>query len=296
MVLLLLALGGVALAAACRRSVGRHVEALHAAMELQRRWGALTCRRVMLSVADETISRAQPVAGEPRLTSVRGHFKLGSLPFDVVLADDQSKVNINALYAHGGRRTADAAIKSLLRSRKMGGAIRTALPPEPRAHLKRPNALLSASPGAVDEEDNAVAAVVGSFSQVFAAPSAAELWPGPDAASPAALLTCWGDGLLNFRTAPRSALLAVCSPVLSPAQVNRLIQVRAASPDIPLDRALALVGMNQNDRFRMGGRLTDQSWCYSLWVVAREPQRSWYALYVRDEIDEDRVAHFAFEW
>src|SRR5205823_10902814 len=107
-------------------------------------------------------------------------------------------------------------------------------------------------------------------------------------------LTCWGDGKLNFRRASAAALQAGCAPLLTTPQVARLVQIRSASPDVKQDQLLAQIDASEAAAVKLSERLTDESSCHGLWVVAHGPRRDWYQFSVRDATDPDNVRTFTF--
>src|SRR3954469_11264965 len=95
MVLLVLALAAAALAGVCRLSLEKAVRASRAAEDLQRRWGVITCRSVLLPRAEDVLSAAQ---ADGPTAETRREIRLGDLSFTLVFGDEQAKANVNLLY------------------------------------------------------------------------------------------------------------------------------------------------------------------------------------------------------
>src|SRR5262249_55555123 len=106
---LVLTLGLITLAAISLTGLARYSLALassteDATEELQRRWGLLTIRHVLIERAAEILD-AQLAPGQqvgppwPKPSVVTAKFSLGGQQFEVELADEDAKTNLNILYS-----------------------------------------------------------------------------------------------------------------------------------------------------------------------------------------------------
>jgi hypothetical protein len=278
---LILALGLLALAATllvgvARASLRHAVAAREAADGLQRRIGVLSCQNVILPHAQDVFIRQEQRRKAP-VATLRTSVTLGGQRFDVVVADEQAKANVNAML----ERSPDGAasrLRELLEPTGLARAIRLRKPP------------------------------VGSFGDLFDGVSVETLAEGRGG-RPAALdlVTCWGNGSLNVRRAPESVLRLASNPPLSPNEVAQLLQIRqnrlqgirpvATNPSgDPADRIGKLLSQSNGPGSGTAGALTVGSSCFSLWVIVRDGRRSWEHFAVRDESDPQRAQTQSFVW
>ncbi len=205
--LLVLVLAAGAMTGVCRYGMRQTLAASRAEDELQRRWGELSCRNVILINAERILTQAEVARHQPVATLTR-QFTLGGQRFTIVLADEQAKVSVNALYAarnKGDLGKTDTSIRTLLIA--SGTTARVALKPSPVPSNTDPTLI---APRAF-----------GSLGQIVQNASPAELLPV------SANLTCWGDGKLNFHRASSSGACeslrrdSRCRSHRSPAHVRR---------------------------------------------------------------------------
>ncbi len=260
--LLVLGLAGVVMAAAARRSGALALRANAETRRLQRRWGAAGLQRTLLRRAGAILADAEADARKPA-PCLRRELRLGGMTFELLLADEQAKANVNALYRRRGLTRLTATLRSLL-----------------RPHL--PDVKILPAPTPADEmADHAhrrAFECLGQFVADCDGPTVARLLGGE--APAIGLVTCWGDGRLNFRRCRREALAAVAAGVLDGSQQDRLLALRTASPGLSLAAALKRLTLTKARRTRAAAVLTDKSRCYSLWIVARTPTRRWRRLAV----------------
>lgn len=134
-VLMVLAIAGAVLAGVCRMSLERALFAERAQADLQRRWGVLTCRTVLLPKAEAALSSSGSHASE-----VRGNLHLGGQAFSLVFGDEQAKANVNMLYRDGGLAGSESRVReiaALSNVRTSCGRCRTARTPRPRPGSRR---------------------------------------------------------------------------------------------------------------------------------------------------------------
>ncbi len=296
LVLLLLTLAAAALAAACRGSLDRSVRAARATEELQHRWGTISCREALLLDAENVLQRAE-LAGVSAQGQARARFSLGAEQFEVVISDEQAKVNINSLYARFGKDGAERAAKAL--GRAHGGhlvpKLLIAVKPsrqEATPRVEAPNADNSDN-AETREESGRVVCVMGSWGEVFPGVEPIDLLPRDN--SPTVDLTCWGDGRLNFRRASRLSLSEICSPALSAKQIDSLIASRITSPETHLPELLAKLQLTDAVVRKLTARLTEDAWCHSLWIVSHADPKTWSQFSVRDG-DETYGETYQFLW
>ena len=96
MTLAALVLAAAALASSGRLAVRHAARAREAERELQRRVGVASCCRAVLPNA-ERILQAQEVQRKAPMTHHRAAVRLGEFTFDLIIADESAKTNVNAL-------------------------------------------------------------------------------------------------------------------------------------------------------------------------------------------------------
>jgi hypothetical protein len=260
MTLGLIGLAAIALAGFARHSLALAVEAQDAQAEAQRRWGEVSCRRMLLGRAEEIFQSqsSADLAVKPSVTRpplLSASFALGSQQFDIVLADENAKVNVNTLLREQPEKT-QTAIHQLMGDRWAGTL---------QVHL-------SAQPSN---------ATIESWGQVFDMVNLPSSASTPDSLAAATTeLTCWGDGRLNVRRASDASLRTVGGLVLKGDELADLLKVRQDWPDASLDDLLRQSSLRAGKLAELRRLLSDQSDCHSLWVHVQRRQRRWSNLQV----------------
>jgi hypothetical protein len=280
--LALVLLAGSALAAAARRSVVAAVGAQGDLAELQRRWAMISCRDTLLPRAEALLSkrRGEPVAAERRFVC-----RLAGVEYELIVTDEQGKVNLNRLLAGGEEREASAVAAALT------AAARRACDPPVEIELRpRP---AEAGP---TTQPNAAPRLV-SYGQVFVAAAPADLAGDAPHRAVAGTVTCWSDGAVNIRRASDEVVSHACDGHLGPEVVRDLLAARRRDPTATLESLLAAAdGINDRHKAIVRQILTDRSRCHGLWVVAHGPQRSWYRFAVRTDTGDGPGRVHEFTW
>jgi hypothetical protein len=278
LVLVLVLLAGAALTGAARVSSRAALNSLQAVEDLQRRWATTSCRYTLLRNAEAILDQAeQGVERSPTESTEEGRriyanpptvhlwirCTLAGVDYDLILTDEQAKVEVNRLIEHTDLATAQMALTRLLGGMS-AGPHRLAL----RTTERRAEQGVSQS-----------AAEIGSFGQVFERVSPEVLLGSEQRPGLASMVTCWGDGRLNIRRAPAEVLQTACEREMGPRLLRSLIAERDEDPYRPLPTILAeLPRTDDREKVQIQQCVTDDSRCYGLWVVARGRQRSWYTL------------------
>jgi hypothetical protein len=147
-------------------------------------------------------------------------------------------------------------------------------------------------------EDEEPPPVFESFAQVFrhSPPAALIEVAGSARASPASVLTCWGDGSLHFRRAPADAVREVSGRQTGGALANRLVQLRDKHPEADMASALDQIKLSEPAREALEELLTDESNCHSLWIITRSRDGNVYDLAVLDQSSEEGGRPLVFSW
>jgi hypothetical protein len=279
LVLLVLAVAAAATAGVCRISLRKALHARRAEEDLQRRWAVVSCRAALLPRADSVLARAEREGAAPA-AEVRRDVRLGGETLTLVFGDEQAKANVNLLYRAAGAGGTERAVRRLIATANVDVELRP----------------LPARPGATSDDDPLPP--FESFGQVFARATPRELIgpAGGRSPVPAAVLTCWGDGTLNFRRASAEAVREVAAPHAGAALANRLVQLRDKHPGLDAAAVLDQVKLSDTAREALEEVLVDESACFSLWIITRSADRTGYDLAVLDESSGEPGRPVVFSW
>lgn len=306
--LVILALAATVTAGVCRSSLAKAARAVRAGDELQRRWGALSCKRAFLPKADEVLAAAEAARGGP-LAACQARLMLGGQAVDLVFADESAKLNVNDLVRRRGKVQAEAVVAALVREAGGGGgtgaSIRTRLlagkpqglrPKPSRSPADAGSASASgATATSAEDDDEPDARPLQSFGQVFPDAIPAALFGSTGRPGASAFVTCWGEGTLHVRRASDAVLARACTPPLTSGQAARLVRLRQQSPAAAVEELLLPLKLTEDDEADVEDRLTDESSCHSLWVVTTAGGRSWYLFAVADGSAESEQ-DLTFSW
>jgi hypothetical protein len=256
-------------------SLRKGLEASDAERSLQQRWGALSLERSLLRQAslvfqqrEEEINERSP--GTPIPATIRTMVRLRDVQFDILVGDEDAKLNLNAVYHHGGPIRTDQAL-----SRLGGPAIavakrlRPAVPPMELDRTRRKSSLAGSDEADESEGDPDVPDAFRSWGEVFDL-SLLDAGIPRDATLPNLTrgLTCWGNGQLNFRRASDEAILAVASLVVQDGAARRLVQRYRQNPTLTLAVLLQTEVSNEDARQRLSQLLSETSTNFSIWIDA----------------------------
>ena len=267
-VLVCLIVAGLALVTLAQRSMRLSALAIDKQRSLQEKWGVLSCQRTLLPRADSHFSELEkeaeekrereslPVEPAPRdfATSV----VLGGIRFDLLLADENAKVNLNHAFHLRGRPGAERLVNRIL-----AGVFH----PPVRLFADPPKKPVDAFETLMDDE--ALPVVFGSWGQVFDLSRA--VGPGSHRSLPqlTARLTLWGKGELNVRRALDDTLLNVSQLVVSQGPARQLQNAcrDEEKQEQQVDRLVEQLNVDQEEEFVLQEMLTQHSSCFSLWTT-----------------------------
>lgn len=282
--LAVLVLAASALVSSGRLAVRHASAAREAERGLQRRVGVASCRAAILPWAEEILA-VHEVERKTPLVQHRAAVRLGEFTFDLIIADEQAKANVNTLL----ESAAPAVVENRIREALSGTGLL-------RAVVLRPVRLRERL-------------VVSGIGQIFDRVGPQELLePRGGKLAATELLTCWGSGAINVRRASEASLRLALSPPWTLLDVSRLLEARrelfgprgtvgakitgpasSAVQPSPLDLLARLLRTAQ---IRTGpAGLTVGSTCHSLWIVVRDGRRQWYHLAVHDGVN-----YHSFAW
>jgi hypothetical protein len=216
----------------------------------------------------------------PAPSSLEVPLDLGGHAYRVVLCDEQTKVNVNALVASRNRIEAESDIRELT------AAGRGALPVDLRPGMAVPG-LLTAHPQRYT-----------TFEQVFRHEHARDLMPdGGLIDSPVRHVTCWGSGRVNLRKCSPAVLNVALRRVLTHGERTAVKDYADEHADSTLEETLAAVIDDPKKRKQAARLLTGVSSCHSLWIIRTGTTRDWHSLTVQQQADaECDEQQWFFEW
>ena len=272
LVLVLLTVAAAAMAGVCRASMLKAVRAASAADELQRRWTVLRCRAVFLPKAETILSRGDGAASE-----VRRDIVFGGQPVRLIFGDEQAKANANSIYRAQGLAATERTVRQMV------------------GNVDHVEVELKPLPDPDRSDDDDPPPVFETLGQVFGR-TPPHVLVNPPGSSIASSITCWGDGSLMIRRAPRTALRAACARVLGGAQIDRLLQLRDKHPDLEIPDLLDQLKLPKAARAELDDLLVDESTCHSLWIICGSGERNWYDLSVQDDSSDAAGTPRVFDW
>src|SRR5688572_8165645 len=102
----------------------RHASAARAARdELQRRWGAVSCREAVLPNAEVILATAEATRRRP-VPVLATVVRLGGHEFELVVSDEQAKANVNAVLANADLTRAETRIRNALAGSGLANEVR----------------------------------------------------------------------------------------------------------------------------------------------------------------------------
>lgn len=250
-------------------SLRRGLAAADAERQLQQRWGSETLRRAILPKAAQLFDRLEAAHAERRgpdraPATYLDQVVLGGATFDLLLADEDAKLNLNTLYHMAGPSAVEQAIQDLLPAG--GWGVIRLLPAVEPGQLSRSQRTLGRGEPSADESPPAA---FRSWGEVFDLTNSIDPASGGFAVSPATTeITCWGSGALNLRRAADGAVVAALAPVVQDAAARRMLHRYRNSPAMTLAILLQTEVNRELDRQRLSRRLSETSTSFSLWIDA----------------------------
>jgi len=279
MTLVLLMMAVVALAGMAHRSIIAALDSRTAVEDLQRRWATTSIRSALLKRIGKLLDRAE--RGEVEngelserylnapIAQLHVSCTLSGMDYELVLTDEQAKLNLNRLLKRDDR----AKVRSIVRR----------LTDRSNSANEKPAALtlLTGTVGADDPGKRGALPRIGSYGQIFTGASPERLIGGEKTAGLAADITCWGDGKVNLRRARDQVVRYACGGDVQHDVVRELLEERNRNPYRRLSAILGRIDeIDEKQKAAVRRCLTDKSTCHGLWIIARGNQRSWHSLAV----------------
>ncbi|MEQ1824848.1 MAG: hypothetical protein ABL921_02850 [Pirellula sp.] len=308
MVLVCIIMVGVALNATAHRSLQANAAATLAQRSLQVRWGMRSCQRTLLpsagalfAVSDRStrISRGKAEAF-PAILS--GRAILGGQPFDVIVADEDAKANLNTLYDAGGQRICEQTLSRLTNAME---ARTIRLDPSRSSNQVFYGKRSSTTSPLKDElsEKNTASAIAifpafRSWGEVFDLVQVSQL-AGDDRhlANMTRHVSLYGSGRLNVFRASDETVLAVCRTVVQDGLAKRVLSKLRDTSLGQVDLILEQTITNTDDRKSLSKLLSNSSESFSIWMEAtsRSSRHQRLAIAAPDENGMMRTTEYSFE-
>lgn len=240
----------------------RHARAIERSLdELQQGAAAQSCERILLPMAEAIISTHE--TRERRGVSfvlLKG--VLGNCQMTVAVADEQAKLNLNAVFIDRGEQYCATTVAEMLDQNAIASCKVTlrALPIDSSVKGERP---------------------FSGFGQVFS-PNLPPMREQIGLDHPFDVLTLWGDGAVNVRRATSTVLRARLAGHYSKLQIDRLLDERSRNPLLSVKDAMSALKVADHNSPRRSGLLTDTSDCHSIHIMSRGTKRCAHRLVVSE--------------
>ncbi len=278
MTLVMITVAALSLAGLARKSLLLASESIAAERDLQRYWGANSCRRLLLDQASEIFENLETphTEGElpwPAPSRLSSSVTLSGMTYRVWLSDEDAKLNINTLTARlpQQRRT--------ILGQLMGHQNPLYLTPDTSPAAKQQKRWFSSWGQMVDITQMGSGGAIDSLMEL------------------ASELTCWGSGKLNVRRISDQTLLLVASKLVNQQVAQKLLAARTVATDIDWKELLKSLALKRRDSLALRAWFTDRSTCYSLWLELDDGQRRWYHQWVQgDRASATSDTVLSFRW
>ncbi len=305
LVLVAILVVGVALTTTARRSLLASTAAIDAQQSLQRRWGVVSCRQTILRQAEGVFSEIEGSRADTRrsqtpfVAMVSDRVLLGGQNFDLIIADEDAKANLNSIYHSAGLSQCEQAATTLIgpfdrRMLQLRPETPSAATPKPRSAGRL------GDQGEVPTDTNFLQAPAAfrSWGEIFDL-VAMNAIAGDDRqlAALTRRMTLFGRGRMNVFRASDEAVLAVCGSVVQDGLGRRLLERMRQSSLRDIALVLDQVVTNVEDRARLKQLFANGSSCFSLWIETTNGQsrQQYFAVRVPDERGTIRTIESSYE-
>lgn len=262
-VLLVIVISGTVLASCARYSCQKALQASKAQRELQMRWGTISCKEVVLSAAEAVLRKSTEGDAAVLVERPSRYLSLtfGGLTYHLLLSDEQAKMNVNTALRYRGVQGITESLSSLQQDMPV--------------HL--PQRVDNKEPGQKDAGPTSYTFFDDLLVYDHPAQLVSPIEPSQRISSK---ITFWTDGRINFRRVSPQVLQEAMKGLIEDSLLGELLQIRESLPDCTLGEALSQIELKPSQRSQLLRYITDQSDCYSLWVVVDGNTRLWHRLYI----------------
>lgn len=297
MVLVAVVLVGMALTVTARQSLQSQLSAAEQQRALQMRWGMFSCQKSVLPAAsalfDASDRRVKKSRGRTQAypSILAGNVILGGHTFSLLLADENAKINLNALYDIQGLPECENAIHRLVEP--MASRTTQLLPARPSRRIFNEQ---NQSNGSLLE--STLNPAFRSWGEVFDLVQLQRL-AGDDRqlATMTHQISLYGTCKLNVLRAKDEVILAACRSTIPDGLSKRLLSRIRETTLNQIDLILEQTITNLKDRAELSQILGTTSDSFSLWIEAtgRRARHQRLALQVPDENGGLQITEFSFE-
>lgn len=278
--LVLIVIATVLLAGLSRYSLRTALISQQAEEELQLKWGQASIERVALSNPEAILSQPimldEGVPAERQQLAIRdGELTLGRTQFDIRVADEQAKINVNLWDVN----RSDMELRRLLQ--EFAGR-------DSAIHL---SPIDSVSGDGSSTRYQSIGQLIDS--QGYANPSSA----AAKTREATRYLTCWGEGgRINLHSASDDALVETASLAVGRGEAEKLVELRNANPTLRKAELLNRMQLRLEKREKLDALLVEESRAWSVWIHATNRSRATDRFVVKEKIGSSSNRVFVFSW
>lgn len=281
-VLAVLVLMVTVLASLSRLSLRRALAAADAQVRLQQRIGIWSIESAVLPRMGTVFQRLETETiksgtGKKVPAQIRTAVSFGGITYDVLVADEDAKLNLNRIYHIAGREETQAKSKELL-GPTLAATLRFSPATSPQGNALLQSATRSSDELLDDRDDTATATSLPrafrSWGEVFDL-NALSVAVGDDAALPNATadLTCWGSGTLNARRASDEAIHLAITCVLPQAAADRFLKRYREDSQTAIAVLIQSETKVEIQQAQLKQLLSESSTHFSMWIDASAQAR-----------------------
>lgn len=239
----------VALDGLCRKYLDKTIQVHRQAENLQLRWGTLSITKALTPNIESLLQNAEAESNEP-IFQQRHELTLGDCRFDIVIADEQAKFDVNQFYIKKGLRSTSQALRNIIYSRSL-------IP------------IIELTPTLEHEMQDEKSRPFTSYNRIFPDIEVTELLPIlPDEPATMECITFFSNGRMNFLRAEEEVLSAYCEPELTNKDIQGLVKLRSEIPGISLSKAMSKLDLSAEKIKKAKALLTDKSSVHSILCTA----------------------------
>ena len=278
MTLVMISVAALASVGLARRSLLFAQQAIESQRDLQRRWGARSCRELVLENAASLLTDLEELHIDkdqpwPAPATASAVITLGGMEYRLWLSDEDAKLNLNTLTS----RMRDKRRQFLFELIEDFAMLE--LKPDLGVSAQQ-RKIWFTSWGQVIPMDRvwqqqSIQPVIGLTQQV----------------------TCWGSGKLNLRRVSDQVLLLVASEVIDQETASDLLELRREAPEVEVREVVASLALRRSEQAKLRRWLTDESSCFSLWLELEDRGRRRYHHWVQgDRAAGPQESTISFSW
>lgn len=278
MTLVLIAVAALSVAGIARRSLLVATESIEAEHELQRHWGATSCRRLLLEKADEIFMKLEAPHEDGRLpwpapSKISAQVELAGTTYRLWLSDEDAKLNLNKLRERFPKQSRDII------SQVVDPLTPLQLSPDLSSQARQKKRWYSSWGQVVD------------LSRAWQAESLEPLM------NTTTSITCWGNRKLNIHRVSDELLLLVASKVVTQGIGQKLLEARTKATSLEWKELVKPLALKRKDELALKAWFDEKSTCYSLWLELDDGHRQWYHQWVLgDQGGSSQESILSFHW